>query len=144
MFNFLSNLNLKLNFSIIWFLFFFNFLPLTFLNFFTYLFFIIWILIYYFNIKTNENFFKFNSIFIYFSYLLSIILNRWFFFFILTKINYVFNLLYSNSIFFFSKFNFFNYKWNPLIKQYSYYGYFKSNQSRWNFSNSDELKHYKF
>jgi len=144
MFNFLSNLKLNFSLSFIWLLFFFNFLPLTavYLNLFVLI--LMWVAVYYFSLNNNASLFKFNSMYIYMSYLLSIILNRWFFFFFVSKITFFWKQLNFSNWGFFSNFNILPYKWNPLIKQYSYYGYFKANLPRWNYSHSDEVKKYKF
>lgn len=144
MFNFLSNLKLNFSLSLIWLLFFFNFLPLTVMYFNSFMLILIWIIVYYISLNKNESLFKFNSMYIYLSYLVSIVLNRWFFFFIISKITFFWKQLSFSNLNFFSSFNILHYKWNPLIKQYSYYGYFKANLPRWNYSHTDEIKKYKF
>lgn len=145
MFNFLSNLSVKFNSMIIWIIFFFNILPLSNVSLNPLLLIIVWVICYYLFVSSkNNSLFQFNYLYIYMSYVSSIVLNRWFFFYFLSKFNLMLNKILSLNLLTFKKFNLLNYKWNPLIKQYSYYGYFKSNQPRWTFSYTDEMKNYKF
>jgi hypothetical protein len=141
MFNFLSNSKSTINFSIIWLFFFFNVsffnsLPINF-----YFLSFLWLLLFFFFFTSNAS--SFNDYYLNLNYFFFLIFNKWFFFYISNLIGTLLNL------FKFSKNNFFNlnllgYKWNPLIKQYSYYGYFKSNISHWNYSKTDEIKKFKF
>lgn len=139
MFKYLLNLSLKFNFCIFWFIFFFN------ITVFNYFFFNIWIIIFFwllifFNFKNN---FSLNNYYLHLNYFLHIILNKFFFFWILNNLTLLVYYFKSASSTL-NIFRHFSYKWNPLIKQYSYYGYFKSNISHWNYSKTDEIKKYKF
>lgn len=141
MFNFLSNSKSTINFSIIWLFFFFNVsffnsLPINF-----YFLSFLWLLLFFFFLTSNSS--SFNDYYLNLNYIFFLIFNKWFFFYISNLIGTLLNFFkFSKNNFF--DFNFLGYKWNPLIKQYSYYGYFKSNISHWNYSKTDEIKKFKF
>lgn len=141
MFNFLSNSKSTINFSIIWLFFFFNVsffnsLPINF-----YFLSFLWLLSFFFFFTSN--FSSFNDYYLNLNYIFFLIFNKWFFFYISNLISTLLNFFkFSKNNFL--DFNLLGYKWNPLIKQYSYYGYFKSNISHWNYSKTDEIKKFKF
>jgi hypothetical protein len=136
MFNFLLKSPIKLNVVFFWSLFFFN--KINFFNFFFFL--IIWLIVFIFSFNNKISFNTYYINFNYFSYLL---LNKWLFVYYFNFLYNFFNKL-TNFFKIFFNIDFFLYKWNPIIKQYSYYGYFKSNISHWNYSKTDELKNFKF
>lgn len=142
MFNFLSNSKSTINFSTIWLLFFLNF---SFFNsFLLNKFFLIflWFFLFFFSFfKKNST--SFNDLYLNLNYFFFLLSNKWFFFYISNFINIFLNFFKTNKNNFLN-YNFLGYKWNPLIKQYSYYGYFKSNISHWNYSKTDEIKKFKF
>lgn len=54
------------------------------------------------------------------------------------------NLKISYYKYLLNLFNIVNFKWYPIIKQYSYYGYLKSNLNNSNINYSEELKKIKY
>ena len=143
MFQFLTKCKINLSISFVWIFFFIPIFSINFFNVYLNYFFIFWISLYVYKNIFCFNIFSYNNIYLYINYLFIILLNRWIYVYIFIKVRYLWNSILFNLNWVYYL-NLFNYKWYPLFKQWSYYGYFKSNFFKWNYTKMDEIKNFKY